>query len=78
MNCTVGQDLFDVDWTNQQEGKSESNVTYAAVTSRSHHPASVNVVMMDGSVHSVNDSVDLAVWQALSTRDGGEVGGAID
>jgi prepilin-type N-terminal cleavage/methylation domain-containing protein len=46
--------------------------TYAAVTSRSYHPGLVNVVLMDGSVRSVVNGVNPAIWRALGTRDGGE------
>jgi prepilin-type processing-associated H-X9-DG protein len=70
--CNQGGTLYDVDWTNQQEGKSPTVKTYAAVTSRSYHPNGVQVVMMDGSVHFVPDEVQLLVWRALFTRDGGE------
>ena len=64
---------MDVDWTNQQEGKSATVVTYAAVTARSYHSGVVNTVMMDGSVHAVADSIQLDVWRGMATRAGGEV-----
>jgi hypothetical protein len=32
----------------------------------------VNVMLMDGSVRSVRDGIDRAVWRALGTRAGGE------
>ena len=64
---------YDVDWTNQQEGKSLSAITFASVTARSHHPAGIHVCRADGSVDFVSNSVDLQVWQALSTRNGHEV-----
>ena len=70
--CNVGGIEYDVDWTNQQEGKSTSVPTFAAVTSRSYHPGGVMTVFMDGSIHFVPQTVDLAVWRALSTRAGGE------
>ena len=63
---------YDIDWTNQQEGKSDTAKTYAAVTARSYHPGLVNVVMMDGSVHGVSSAVELRIWRAASTRRGGE------
>jgi len=44
-----------------------------AVSARSLHRDGVNVLMMDGSVKSVSDSVDLQLWRALSTRSGREV-----
>jgi hypothetical protein len=33
----------------------------------------VNSCMMDGSVHSISNSIDKRIWQALGTRTGGEV-----
>ncbi|MCB1015065.1 MAG: DUF1559 domain-containing protein, partial [Acidimicrobiales bacterium] len=41
-------------------------------TAGSRHSGGVNVVMCDGSVHFVANSVQLAVWRALGTREGGE------
>ncbi len=70
--CNVGGVAYDVDWTNQQEGKSATVRTYAAVTSRSYHPQGVQVAMMDGSVQFISDSIELPVWRALLTRNGGE------
>jgi len=64
---------YDVDWTNQQEGKSSRASTYAAVTSRSYHPGGVNTARADGSVAFESDSIDLYAWQALATRNGGEI-----
>jgi hypothetical protein len=34
----------------------------------------VTIAMMDGSTVSIANSVEAAVWRALSTRSGGEVG----
>ena len=39
---------------------------------RSRHPGGVLASFADGSVHFINDAVPLAIWQALSTLDGGE------
>ena len=39
---------------------------------RSRHPGGVNVLMGDGSVKFVKNSVSLPAWQALATRAGGE------
>ena len=52
--------------------KSSSSRPRAAVTARSYHTAGVLAVLMDGSVHLYSNSIDLATWQGLSTRDGGE------
>ena len=38
----------------------------------SWHPQGVNFLFVDGSVHSINDSISPPVWWALGTRAGGE------
>jgi prepilin-type processing-associated H-X9-DG protein len=43
------------------------------VTPRSYHPGGVHVGLADGSVRFVADSIDVAVFQALGTRNGQEV-----
>ncbi len=45
---------------------------YGWRAARSRHPGGVNVLLVDGSGHFAADTIDLAVWQALATRDGGE------
>jgi prepilin-type N-terminal cleavage/methylation domain-containing protein len=67
---------YDVDFVSATEANPGD--TYAAVTARSYHPSLVNVVLMDGSVRSVVDSVNLNVWRALGTRAGGEAVGGND
>lgn len=42
------------------------------LTARSGHPGGVNVLMLDGSGRSVQNDVDLTVWQAASTFSGEE------
>lgn len=42
-------------------------------TARSRHPSGVNALLADGSVRFIQDQIELPVWQALSTRTGGEV-----
>jgi len=44
----------------------------SATTATSRHPGGVHVVAADASVHFVSDAVDLPVWWALGSRDGGE------
>jgi prepilin-type N-terminal cleavage/methylation domain-containing protein/prepilin-type processing-associated H-X9-DG protein len=46
---------------------------YGWRAARSRHPGGVNVAMADGSVRFMEDSIDLNVWRALSTRRGNEV-----
>jgi len=64
---------YGIDYNSMQEGKNDSQPTYAAVTARSYHPGLVNAVRMDGSVKPINDSIQLEAWRALSTRDGSEL-----
>ncbi len=65
---------YDIDYTSQQEGKSSTIPTYAAITSRSYHPGGVNVLNADGSVHKIDDSIELKVWRAMGTRGAGDTG----
>ena len=68
---------YDVDFISSTESATVgAPPTYAAVTSRSYHPAGVNVLLMDGSVRFVRSSVSLATWRAASTSAGGEVLGS--
>ena len=39
---------------------------------QSNHPGGVNVMMADGSVRFVKDSVSQLIWMSLGTRNGGE------
>jgi prepilin-type processing-associated H-X9-DG protein len=45
-------------------------------TANSQHTGSVNLAFCDGSTHTVAATVDMAVWRAIGTRQGGEVEGA--
>ncbi len=71
---------YDIDYNSWQEGKngSNGNPTYAAITSRSHHAGLVQVALLDGSVQSISDSIDLELWHALGTRSGHESVNPID
>lgn len=42
----------------------------------SQHVGTVNLAFCDGSTHTVPDSVDLTVWRAIGTRQGGEAAGS--
>lgn len=39
----------------------------------SYHPAGCMMQLCDGSIRYVTESVDLAIWQAVGSRDGGEI-----
>ena|SRR5581483_9119448 len=47
-------------------------------TARSRHPGGVNILLGDGAVRFVNNTVDMSIWQALSTRRRGEIIGGTD
>ncbi len=46
---------------------------YGWRAARSVHPGQVNVALADGSVRSINESIEASAWRALATRNGGEV-----
>jgi prepilin-type processing-associated H-X9-DG protein len=46
---------------------------YGSASPNSLHPGGVNLCLADGSVRFVKDTVALAPWWALGTRNGGEV-----
>jgi prepilin-type N-terminal cleavage/methylation domain-containing protein/prepilin-type processing-associated H-X9-DG protein len=44
-----------------------------AYTASSRHPGVVNVLLADGSIRAVKQTIAMQVWWALGTRSGGEV-----
>jgi len=74
VNFENGGQSYDIDFNSVQEGKSGSQATYAAITARSYHGGGlVNAGLMDGSTHSIPETVDLTVWRSLGTIAGGEL-----
>jgi len=67
-----GSTTLDVDFMSSRLGLSATRLSYGAVNARSYHPGGVNALLMDGSVRFVADTVDLATWQAIGSRAGGE------
>jgi prepilin-type N-terminal cleavage/methylation domain-containing protein len=67
----AGSPALDSDMSSEDED--DGGPTYAAITSRSYHPAIVNTLFADGSVHSVKNSISVQTWRALGTVGGGEV-----
>jgi hypothetical protein len=63
---------FDVDFISKSENPNGTTPTYAAVTARSYHTDIVEAALMDGSVRTVANDVDTAIWRAMDTRKGGE------
>jgi hypothetical protein len=72
---TVDGELLDVDYNSWQEGKHgmAGHPTFAIITSRSYHPGVVHTAFVDGSIQSIQETVDLDLWRGLATRHGGEV-----
>jgi prepilin-type N-terminal cleavage/methylation domain-containing protein len=64
---------YDVDWVSNLDGSSTTVPSYASMTARSYHTAGVNVMLMDGSVRFVTNTIDPTIWRSLGTRNGGEV-----
>ncbi|HEX4146714.1 MAG TPA: DUF1559 domain-containing protein [Pirellulales bacterium] len=78
VNCAYSDGFtYDFDFVDTKEGGSNTLATHGALTARSYHPGMVNAAFMDGSVRAVPNEVDLAVWQALSTKAGNEVTGSV-
>ncbi len=71
---SAGQ-TYDIDFTSSREGKTLTGLTYSVVTSRSYHPGGAEVLLTDGSVRLVSETVELGVWRSLTTRAGREVVG---
>jgi prepilin-type N-terminal cleavage/methylation domain-containing protein/prepilin-type processing-associated H-X9-DG protein len=65
-----GQNVpMDWDWVDEND----EGPTYMALEASSKHPAGVNALFADGSVHFVKNSVNPIAWRALGTIAGGEV-----
>jgi prepilin-type processing-associated H-X9-DG protein len=56
-------------------GYSDSS-SQVVVTATSRHPGGVNVLMGDGSIRFVKDSVDTNIWKAIGTIAGRETVGS--
>ena len=59
----------DGDYTSCREDKPCNTFTRAAVTSRSWHAGVVQAQLMDGSVHAIDQTIELQTWRDLGSRD---------
>jgi prepilin-type processing-associated H-X9-DG protein len=50
----------------------DTSFTRAHIAASSYHTGGVNIVMADGSVRFVANSIDFPTWQAAGSRAGGE------
>ena len=76
--CSDGTNNYpECDFNSNQEGRNglSGSPTYAIITSRSWHTGIVNSALVDGSVRSISENVDLNIWRGLGTRSGGEIPG---
>ena len=51
----------------------QSDLNQAHIAASSYHSGGVNVCLADGSVRFVTQNIDFATWQAVGTKNGGEV-----
>ena len=77
VSCSTPSGTFDVDFLSTTEAGTLTVASYAALTSRSHHLNIVNTAMMDGSVRTWDNDVDIAV-AGLFNAPGNEVVSASD
>lgn len=76
VSCVVGGLTYDqCDYNSWQEGTLPAAPSYAAITSRSYHVGCVNSAMMDGTVRTISENIDIVVWRSLSTRAQSEIVG---
>jgi prepilin-type processing-associated H-X9-DG protein len=78
INGHYGNTLYNHYYTPNQAGKwdcGNGSHNKGLTAARSCHAGGVNVLLADGAVRFVRNSIQLATWRALATRDGGEVVG---
>lgn len=65
-------------WKGQDCGNlsaiSDTPGEHAIISARSRHIGGAHVLLADGSCRFASENVDLGVWRAVGTRNGGEIG----
>jgi prepilin-type N-terminal cleavage/methylation domain-containing protein/prepilin-type processing-associated H-X9-DG protein len=54
----------------------DTSISRFHVAASSYHTGGVNVLLADGSVHFVSDSITFTTWQAMGTRSNGDLLGS--
>lgn len=54
-------------------GGGKSNAGYGLFPPRSYHPGLVNLMMGDGSVRNISNSIDPRIWIAMGTYNAGDI-----
>ena len=62
-----------IEFSSQQEGKSDQRATDAGMTSRSDQSRAVHVAWRDGSVRAISESINRSIWWRLGTQSGSEI-----
>jgi prepilin-type N-terminal cleavage/methylation domain-containing protein len=76
--CVNGASTYpECDYNSWQEGRNgvAGSPSYASINSRSYHEGLIQACLVDGSVRSFSENIDLSIWRALGTRAGGETVG---
>ncbi len=75
VNCSNGEDLYNLAG-NAKPSMSSVPLpfynTYSTAETFAFHPGGANILFGDGSVHFVNESIDIRVFARMVTRKGGE------
>jgi Protein of unknown function (DUF1559) len=68
-----GGQTLNIDLGSSREGRTATDMTYGVIVSRSYHTGVVNSLLLDGSVRSISDNIDLTAWRNLGARADGQV-----
>lgn len=75
-DCSQYNHVAPPNWQGQDCGSNsgipDTPEEHAIITARSEHAGVVNVAFGDGHTATISDSIDLAVWRALGSRNGDE------